>query len=172
MNKAKKGFLIAGSILSLVAVVFAMFFSLGMSLVNMVITEDFMLETYLEDPYFEVVEDIDGSYTIYDEDGYVVFTDEDISIVVELAHDIINGFNFFNISIAIAAAIFAIRLLVKVAKGKCTKGSIIVLLVLTALQMNLLATVFMIIALCKKDHKAEEENPDIQLPTEDITYVS
>ncbi|MFQ6752296.1 MAG: hypothetical protein ACLRFL_01860 [Clostridia bacterium] len=170
MKKSKKAFLITGAIISILVVLFMMFISFGLSLINMMVNEDFILDTYLEDPYYEVVEDTDGSYIIYDQDGILEMTSDDLKVIVNIVKGIINTFNFMNMASITFTMIFAIRILIKVSKGKNCEGSTIALLVLSIIQWNILTLVLMIVALCVKDESTEEK--DIQLPTENITYTT
>ncbi len=171
MKRTKKGLLVAGAIISILVVLFMMIISLGLSLVNMMVNEDFILDTYKEDPSYEVVENTDGSYVIIDQDGLEI-TSGDIEIIVNIVKGIINTFNFMNMTSVVLTLIFAIMIFVKVSKDKDCKGAIITLIVLSVLQWNFLTLALMIVALCIKDERQEDKEKDIQLPSEDISYTA
>ena len=162
MRKSKKGLLLAGSIVGIVSAVLMLISCMFLGLFTAIFSEQLIYDTYANDPAYEIVEEYDGSYIIYDaETGEELFTEEDIVVMVQIPRMII-GMTVGGLSaFAIILMIFGILVLVNTCRDKSNKGPIITLLVFGALMGELLVVGLMIAGLCIKD-KPEE------LPEEDI----
>lgn len=161
MTSTKKGFLKAGSILSIIA-------SVSMALTGMVflgisslINEKFILKTYETETGYAYFEDTDGDYYIEyyeDEDDIVLgekvrVTEDEIELIVEVSKAISLMLAVFILGLAISQFVISILILNKMSKDKSSKGLIIALLVLSIITGSMLTAAFMIVALCLKDKK-------------------
>jgi hypothetical protein len=173
MNKRRKGFLNAASILTIVASAFGilygfMFMFIGSSL----ITEDLIVEVFKEDQEYTHVELADGSYYFtYVEDGIEgKITEEQIELVISLFSTCISVGGLIGLGLSIAKLVLAIRILNKNSKEEYAKGNTIALLVLSVLGCNLLETAFLIVAMCIKDQPTEnnEQKDVVTVSVDDI----
>ena len=163
MNKVRKGFLTASSIITIVAVAGAILTSLFCFCLGGIFDEEFLKESYKTDIEYTYYENADGSYYFsYIEEGQEVRIGED---EIELLADIVSGFGFVvgfaTMAFAVAKLVFAIRILIFTSKNKFAKASVITLMVLSILTFNILETVFLIIALSVTDSSKTPNNQSL-----------
>lgn len=164
MTKTKKGFLKAGSIISIIAAVLSALMSFIFIAAANMIDEKFILETYETEIGYTYVEESDGGYYIEyyeDEDDLhaTTVTDDEIQLIVTASKTILIVLTVFVLGLSVAEFVIAILILNKLSKNESKKGLIITLLVLSILSGTMLTTAFMIVALCLKDKpKATLEN--------------
>lgn len=169
MNKARKGLLMGASITTIVASAFAIIGSLFLFIMGAVFNETVMKESYLSDIEYTYFEEADGSYyfTTIEDGVEIVINEEDIEMVAEIFSTMFSVSGVFSLGMGIAKLILAIRLLVKTVKNEYAKGNVIALLVLSALNLNLIEAALLIVAMCMKDNKPQDENKD-QINNSDI----
>ena len=170
MNKTKKGFLNAVSIITIIASAFGILYGLVFMFVGSnLLTEDLIVDVFKDDQEYTYVEYEDGSYCFeYMEDGVKgEITEKQIEFVISLFASILNIAGLTVLGISIAKLVLAIRILNKTSKDQYSKGNTIALLVLSVLGCNLLETIFLIIAMCSKDKP--NENGDQK---QDIVTIS
>ena len=162
MNKTKKGFLRAATILTIVITVFSALVSIIFFALSSKINEDFMLEDYKNDSYYTIINEADGGYIITYEENGVTFqiTDEDISVSVIIFKTIVCVIAFGILLYAAAMMTLAILILVGLHKGKYKKGCTIALLILAILNQTLLISIFLVVVLALGDKKEEIQKPE------------
>ena len=176
MNKTKKNFLSASSILTIVAAAFAMLLGLGAMVCSSFISEDFLLDIYEADPSSEIVKELDGGYIIYttDDDGEVTtIDDETLVIIVDVMKVGCVVLGLVSIGFAVAKLVLAILILKANKKDEYRKGISIALLVLSVLTNAWLEAAFIIVAMClksetKKTDEAVEDNKQEDVVLKDI----
>ncbi len=143
MNKTKKGFLIAGCILAIIASAVMLILALSVKSIDGFLTIETLEQALLE------------------EDPGAMYSQEELVALKGLITGFLNVFAIICGGFAIATLIVSIILLVKTSKDKFSKGLTITLLVLS-IGMSNLTLIFMIVALCIKDKKENIENqPEI-----------
>lgn len=137
MNKTRKTFMLAGSIVSLVyAGVLILMALILFGTSNMImITSEFVNEIIAQNP------SLSGA------------TEEQIQAIVELMKMMFNVMSFYIIALAIATIPVAIKVMKNT--GNNNKGAIIALLVLSIFTANNITFAFMIVALCLKNKPVE-----------------
>ncbi len=168
MKKSKKGFLLAGTIITIIACILAVILSLGAVKASSDVTENFVKDIFKEDTdiytYRETAEG--GYYFIYNDKelGEVYIyedTIEQVALIVKVglvvAGVVLGGF-------AIAKFILAVSMISKVKKNKYPKGSTIALLVLSILSFGILEAILLIVAMVIKENSAKEEPVQAQMP--------
>ncbi len=171
MNKVKKGFVTAASILTIIAATFAIVTALSSLFLSSKITEENILKLYEADPSAEIVQELDGGYTIYitDEDGEITtIDDETLVIVAEVMKVGCVVLGIVSLAFATAKLILAIILLKSNNKDKYRKGIAISLLVLSILTGAGLEAAFIIVSLCLKTEVKNDENVEENNNKEDI----
>ncbi len=164
MNKTKKGFLKAGTILTIVSAAFAILFSFILFFSTTLITEDFFIEDYKEDGYV-LVEEADGYYLKYNDPelGEIRLEDEEIETLVVLTSAVVIFFGVGTFAISVARLIISIILLNKTCKNKYSKGLTITLLVLSIITGSWIEVALLVTALCLKN---KVENPIENTPNQ------
>lgn len=167
MTTTKKGFLKAGSIISIIAAVLSALMSFIFISAATMIDEKFIIETYENEAGYAYFEDADGSYYIeyYEDEDDVILgvkqkvTDDEIQLIATASKTILIVLTVFVLGLSIAEFIIAILILNKLSKNESKKGLIIALLVLSIISGTMITSAFMIVALCLKDKpKATLEN--------------
>lgn len=155
MNKTKKGFLTAGSIIAIVAACFGILVSILLFSFGVGLKEKHIVEIYKMDESAEYHENADGSYYIIDIDEETgeetILKESEIEIIVKIAKGFLIFASFVEVGLDIAIMIIAIKLLKATNKKEEKKGLTIALLVLSALTGEILTLAFMIVALCLKN---------------------
>ena len=159
MNKTRKAFIVAGSVIAIIASIFMLFTSAILFVASSIIDEKFVVETYYAmDPNATLVTEQDGGYIIYYRDSELnmdlTVTDEEVKTIVNVSSTLCLGVSITSLTFATAGVVLSIILLVE-QKKHSAKGIIIALLVISALSGNLLSTAFMIVALCLKHKNVE-----------------
>ena len=170
MNKTKKGLLTAGSILTIIASVFAIVGSICLFWLSSIVTEDMLKESYLSDTTYTYHEEVDGSYyfTGIEEGVEVIVNEQDIELLAEFTSLMFVFFGVVSLGVSIAKVILAIKILVMNGKDKYAKGTTIALLVLSALNTNLIELTLFIIAMCQKDKVQIVESNSSDVILEDV----
>lgn len=154
MNSTKKGYLKAASIIIIVVSILSILLGLFCFAVAGMIDEEVMKESYRVDEEYTYYENADGSYYFtYMEDGTVVTIKEsEIEFAAKIARGAMIAAGLFVIGLHAAKLTLAILALKGAKKNKCKKGCVIALVVLSALNTQILELVFLILALCTKDN--------------------
>ena len=166
MNKTKKAFMLAGSIISIVQVLVMLLGGLILIAVGSIISEEQICSVYDTDASYTRVEEGNGDY-------YYVYTDQitqeqfiindtDIQTTVQVIKTIFNSLSIYVLAMGIANLIFAIIVLKHSISESNKKFGIITLLVLSVFTSNILTTAFMIVALCIKDKPKEIIEGDVE----------
>lgn len=154
MNKAKKGLLTAGSIVSIVSSSVAILSSFVFLLLGFVFNETFIKNTYMSDPLtYTYVEEADGSYYFTQEDiyGNVIIThEEDIEMASNIALVVCSVCAVSMLATGVPKLILAIVILAKKGRDVYAKGATITLLVFSCLCGNITEFVLYLIAICLK----------------------
>lgn len=157
MNKTRKGSLIAASIITIVASAFAIFGGLFCFLVGSLFDDNMIKKEYMNDENYTYVENGDDYYFTYMEDGEEVkVTEEDIEFITEIVSTILYVAGGISIAVSAAKLTLAIRILIATNREKYAKGSIISLLVLSALNGNIIELVLLVLAMCSKDQETKQ----------------
>lgn len=159
MNSKRKGFLLASSIITIVAATFGVLFSMILALIGSFFTEATVKETYQTDEVYTYYENADGSYyfTYLDELGTeIIITEEDIELESKVFTTMFYTWAFGNLSFSVAKLALAIVILVGTVKNKYKKGCVIALLTISVLNANLLEAAFLIVAMCINDNPKNE----------------
>lgn len=135
MNKTRKTFMLAGSIVSLVYAGVLILMALILFGTSNMITSEFVNEIIAQNP------SLSGA------------TEEQIQAIVELMKMMFNVMSFYIIALAIATIPVAIKVMKNT--GNNNKGAIIALLVLSIFTANNITFAFMIVALCLKNKPVE-----------------
>lgn len=170
MNKTKKGFLTASSIITIVASSFAILIALFLFLCGSLSTESLIKDTYLEDANYTYTEEVDGGYYFTGlEDGEMVtITNEEIESLAKIVSVVFYVMGVGMLAFSAAKMVLAIRILVLNGKNTYAKASVIALLVLNILNSNILEAVLLIAAMVQKDEIKPEDNKDKPLGLDDI----
>lgn len=174
MNKSRKGFLTAGSILTIVSSAFCVLGALFMFLVGAYVSEEFLKETYMQDTEYTYTETFDGDYyfTTIEDGEEIKITEDDIELIADIASMMCSVIGVVALGISAAKIALAIRVLIMNSKNKYAKGSIIALIVLSFLNSNIIEAVLFIVAMCQKDvvnpEIKTEEQPEQLVITETI----
>ena len=165
MNKTRKGFLTASSIISIVSATLTIFVAFILLLAGSFITENFVKEIYKNDQECVYFENADGSYYFIeiDEDGNEVeITMDEIKFVVKLASGLLYGCGVIVLSFSVAKLVLAIKILVSSSKNKYPNKCTIALLTISILNSNILEAVLLIVAMISSDKKnADKQNEEI-----------
>ena len=155
MNKTKKGFLTAGSIIAIVAACFGILVSILLFSFGIGLKEKHVVEIYTMDETSEYHENADGSYYIIEIDEETgeatILKESEIEIIVKIVKGLLIVAACLEIGFGVAMMIVAIQLLKATNKNEEKKGKTIALLVLSALTGEVLTLAFMIVALCLKN---------------------
>ncbi len=152
MRKTKKGMLLAGSIIAIVAALSMLITGFVMLVANNIVDSNFVYDIYVNDPAYTIDEQLDGSFIIYDKvTGEVELDSEDIDMVVDIVKTIFVAAGVVLLVLAAADATLGILILVNTCKNKFKKGLTIGLLVCGVFTGSILVIGFMIAALCIKD---------------------
>lgn len=135
MNKTRKTFMLAGSIVSLVYAGVLILMALILFGTSNMITTEFVNEIIAQDPSLSNI------------------AEEQIQAMVELIKMMFNVMSFYIIALAIATIPVAIKVMKNT--GNNNKGAIIALLVLSIFTANNITFAFMIVALCLKNKPVE-----------------
>lgn len=171
MNKTKKGFLSAASILTIVASAFGILGGIILMFVGSICDDDLLKDIYKDDPEYIYCENVDGSYyfTYLDDEGVeAIIYPEDIEIIAKIASGILNAIGFIALGLSVAKLVLAIRILVVKKRDLFPKGTVIALMVLSILDSSMLEAVFLIVTLCLKDEQPKEE---INNPQQDVVTI-
>lgn len=155
MNSTKKGFIKAGTILSIVMSAFLIITGFVMFGISSLITEQNLYEVYESQAGYTITNNPDGSYeiTYTDENGILqTITQSELQTVAKVAKSVVNVCAVVILAGAIASMTVSILLLSKVNKGKSQTGLIIANLVLDILFVGWISAAFMIVSLCLKDN--------------------
>ncbi len=163
MSSTKKGFMRAGSIIS---IVLAVIFVLGGLITfgsDSFINKELVLGIYRADTInYREIEDENGiSFEYIGSDITMkgtIITEDDINLVVTFAKNILKFVSWSLIILAVLNMVFAIMVLNVASKGSNNIGSIITLLIISVVSMNMITMAFMIVALCLKNKAPEVEN--------------
>lgn len=164
MDKRKKGFLNASSIITIViaslSILMSCLFFFGATLIS----EDFVIDLYKSDPTATYVEHADGGYEIIfvDDGEQVSIDDETLSPIIKIAKAIMVAFGIFGLGFAIAQMVLSIKILQGTSKGVYKKGCTIALLVLSVLNGSFLVTILLVVAMCSKENKPTENDENKQ----------
>ena len=170
MTRTKKGFLSAVSIITIVASSMAILSGFIFMFVGSMLTEEFFKETYSVDQAYTLYEEADGSYyfSYIDIDGSEVrIYDEEIALMANVTSSVANFAGITILGVAVAKLVLAIRILLLKNREKYSMGCVIALLVLSIIGFNILESVFLIVTMCLKDEK-KEENTETETLQEDI----
>ena len=158
MNKSKKSFLLIGSILTIVASVFAILGGLFCFLVGSMCDEDFIKQIYIEDPEYQLTELPDDYYFEYMEDGQLMkITENDIEFISDIIETITTIAGVVILGTAAVKMGLAIRIIIANSHDKYAKGSVITLLVLSIINGNILEIIFLALAMSTKDKQPEDK---------------
>ena len=135
MNKTRKTFMLAGSIVSLVYAGVLILMALILFGTSNMITSEFVNEIIAQDPSLSDI------------------AEEQIQAMVELIKMMFNLMSFYIIALAIATIPVAVKVMKNT--GNNNKGAIIALLVLSIFTENIITFAFMIVALCLKNKPVE-----------------
>lgn len=162
MNSTKKGFIKAGTILSIVVSAILIITGFVMFGISSLITEQSLYEVYESQAGYTITNNPDGSYEITYIDEYGVtqtITQSELQTVAKIAKTAVNISAVVILAGSIASMTVSILLLSKVNKGKSQTGLIIANLVLDILFVGWISAAFMIVALCLKD--APKDKPTL-----------
>ena len=160
MNKTKKGFLTAGSIIAIISAILGILVSILLFSFGAGLKEKHIIEIYKMDEACEYHENADGSYYIIDIDeetgAETILKESEIELVVKIVKGFLIVAACLEIGFGVAMMIVAIQLLKATNKNEEKKGKTIALLVLSALTGEVLTLAFMIVALCLKNKQKPE----------------
>lgn len=168
MSKTKKGFLIAGAIITLLSCVVMLLSSKIFDMAKDFINEDFIIKSYEEEGYQKITNP-DGSYVLQLEDEITYektnVTEDEVQLIIKGSYVVIDTVKFSLLAFSVISGILAVCILVQTSKEKSKKGTIVALLVISALTFNYITMAFMIVALCIKNKPKVviESNDDIVL---------
>ena len=145
MNKRKKGFLTAASIITIVASGLAILLSLLLFLSSSMFNEKMVKDVLRDSQEFTYYEEVDGSY-------YFIEIDEETMQEIRIS-SVLNVSAFVVLGVAVAKLILAIVILINNNREKFSAGTTIGLLVLSVLTMSMIETAFLIVSLCLKTRK-------------------
>lgn len=174
MNKIRKGFLTAGSIISIVSASFSILLAIIMFFMGSFFTPEIIKTSYQSDPAYTYYEDADGSYyfTYIEEETNleVIIYDEEIDTISKVLNAMFDVIGIVVLGFAIAKLVLAIRILILNNKDQYSKGCVIALLVLSIINANVLETVFLIVAMCENKLPKPEEPKDneVEINVDDI----
>ena len=158
MNKTKKGFLTASSILTIVGSSLLILISLFCFLCSGFVTEDLVLESYKSDPEYTYYENGDEYFFTYEEDGVLCFVYEDeINLVTNIVKTMFIVGGTIGLLFSLAKLILSILILVKKGKNKYSPGLTISLLILSILTFSPIEIGLLIAAISIKNK--EETKP-------------
>ncbi len=161
MNKTKKGFLTASSILTIVTSGLAIFLAVIMFFVAGEFDEKTMKQEYLNNKNFDYYEDVNGDYYFKGiEDGEeIAIYQADIETISKFMQIVINSIGAVLLLLSLIKIIFAIRILLFNSRERYAGGSVITLLVLNLLEFNILVSGLLITSLCIKDEIKKDGKP-------------
>ena len=155
MNKRKKGFLTAASILTIVGSAFAIIIALFMFSVGSISNEQMIKEALIKSDEYVYYEDVDGSYYFIeiDEDTMqeVRLEEKEIELIAKVFSILLYVGGFFAIAFAIVRLILAIKVLINNNRQKYSLGLTITSLVFAALTAGTVETVLWVVSLCIKN---------------------
>jgi len=153
MDKAKKGYILSASIITIVACVFAVIGGLFCFLVGSFSNETMLKESFIEDAEYTYFEEDGGYYFTYMEEGKEEkITQNDIKMITRFLKYSSYVLGVTVLCTAIAKLVLAIRILVLSNQDKYAKNSIIALLILNLLNFNFLESVLLAFALTKQSN--------------------
>lgn len=154
MNSTKKGYLKAASIIIIVVSVMSILLGMLCIAIGSMMDEDMMKETYKADNEYTYHENVDGSYyfTYMDDGTEVTLKESEIEFAAKFARGVMIGSGLFIIGLHTAKLTLSILALKGAKKNKFKKGCVIALVVLSAINTQILELVFLILALCTKDN--------------------
>ena len=140
MDKRRKGFLKAGTILTIISASIGILACLFFVFASSALTESVVVDMLKSDPEYTYTQESDGGYNFtYVEDGVVTtIDDETLSSMIVLGKVFIKICGVGGLLFAAAQLTLAILILVNVNKGKYKKGCVIALLVLSILAGGML----------------------------------
>lgn len=149
MNGTKKGFMLAGGILAIIAassfIILALILLAGRSMVDVDFVTQIINETNLNNP------------------NQIALTEANINMVMRLTRSMMMIGSLVLIAFAVLNLVFGIKVL-KLASAKSNKNaSVITLLVVSILSCNMLTAAFMIVSLCLKFKEDMPVTPDIEV---------
>ena len=137
----KQVFAKVGAIIGIVAAALLMFGGVCAVLASRAFTAEFVMQALAEE----------GMYGQY-------YTDQ-LDLILTIAKGLYIVIGLYLVSMGIAQLVLSIKVLKQANANKLTKGSVIVLLVLSALTGNLVVMGFMITTLCLRDKVTVEPTP-------------
>jgi len=170
MNKMRKGFLTAGSIVTIVSVLLGILGSVVLFVAAHIFTEKFIIKTFESETNYTFTEEADGGYVIsYTDDGDLVeIEDETINLIVKVGKIAFVVMGIGSLALSIAKLVFGILVLLATLKEKFAKGKVITLLVLSLISSSILEAVLIIVGMCYTDDK-KNSTPSIKGDVEQIT---
>ena len=161
MNNTKKGFLRAGTILSIIFAILTVFMSVGMLSASGFINEDIVLDSFRAEKQFTLYEDVDGGYYFEYIDVGDIEDPSDDTLITMYDYEVESLSKFIKIGLIVVSAvtlcfniaqfIIAMLILTQTNKEKVSTGLIITMLTLSALSGNFITMAFMIVALSIKN---------------------
>ena len=156
MSKTKRGFIKAGSIITIVGSAIGLLLAfIFLFVMPSIFTEKTIKESY--NATTDTIVDLgNGDYVIktYDDKGLLIeITREEVQEIARISQVVFKAIGGIMLAWDIALMVISIILLNKTSNNIESKGLIISLLVLSALSLNLITLAFMIVALCLKNPK-------------------
>lgn len=162
MNKTKKGFLSAASIITIVASGLAILMSIILFLAGSMCSEKTIVESYKASDEYVYHEEADGSYYFVeiDEDTLkeIRISEDEIELIAKVSSALLYVGAVLVLGFAVAKLILAIKILMNNNRNKFGMGTTISLLVLSVLSASIVESAFLIVTLCLKDKKANIDN--------------
>ncbi len=154
MNSTKKGYIKAATIIIIVTSVISLLLSIFCLSASAMIDEAVLKESYINDSTYTYYENADGSYffTYIEEGTIVTIKESEIEFGAKFARGVMIAGGLFILGYSIVKMTLAILVLKSANKNKFKKGMTIALVVLSALNTQILELVFLILALCTKDN--------------------
>lgn len=154
MNSTKKNYLKVATILIIVFSSISIAMGLLCVIAGGAINEEFIKDTYRIDEEYTYHENADGSYYFtYNDDGEVLTVKEsEIELEAKVTKIFTISSGILVLGIQIPKLILSILALKAAKKNKFKKGLVIALIVLSAINTQVLELVFLILALCAKDN--------------------
>ena len=165
MNKIRKGFLTASSIITFIGVAGAVLLSLFGFLMGGLLDEDLIKESYKAEETYTYYEDAKGEYYFtYIEDGQkMIITQDEIKFIAKISSVSCFIVATSALVFAIAKLILAIKILVSTNRDKYSKGCVIALLVLSILNFNIFESICLIVAMSVIDSVKTTNNNPLEL---------
>ena len=154
MNKTRKGWLTAGSVVTIVAVSFSIIASVFFFFMGSIMNEKILKKSYRADEEYTYYENADGSYyfTYYEEGVLITMQEDEVELIAESTSAAFKAMGIGVLMIALVKLILVIKILVSSHRNEYARGIVVALLTLSIVNFNWLEAVLLIIAMNAQDN--------------------